>query len=130
MKKTLFFATLLLFMFVIYGQSFAIEVNQIHICKDVIDLAPIEVDSSFDAYVGKLFCFTKIVNATTAPTQIYHVWFYENAEIARVPLDIGASQWRTYSSKMVSPNMIGNWQVLVLGPDENIIESVEFIVGN
>ncbi|ETR72367.1 MAG: hypothetical protein OMM_07541 [Candidatus Magnetoglobus multicellularis str. Araruama] len=112
------------------GQSFAIDVNQIHICKDVIDLAPIEVDSSFDAYVGKLYCFTKIVDVAAPPTQIYHVWFYENAEIARVPLDIGGVQWRTYSSKVIPPTMVGNWQVLVLGPDENIIESVEFIVGN
>jgi hypothetical protein len=130
MKKALLWTALFLFVGIFSGQSFAIEVNQIHICKDVIDLAPIEVDSSFDAYVGKLFCFTKIVNVTAPPTQIYHVWFYENAEIARVPLDIGGTQWRTYSSKVIAPSMVGNWQVLVLGPDENIIESVEFIVGN
>jgi len=129
MRKSLFLAALL-FVGIFNGQSFAIDVNQIHVCKDVIDLAPIEVDSSFDAYVGKLYCFTKIVNVEAPPTQIYHVWFYENAEIARVPLDIGGTQWRTYSSKMISPSMVGNWQVLVLGPDENIIESVEFIVGN
>jgi len=130
MKKAFLLTTLFVCLGFFVGQSFAIEVNQIHICKDVIDLAPIEVDSSFDAYVGKLFCFTKIVNVTAPPTQIYHVWFYENAEIARVPLDIGSTQWRTYSSKKISPSMVGNWQVLVLGPDENIIESVEFIVGN
>jgi hypothetical protein len=130
MKKVCLLTSLFLVVGIFIGKSFAIEVNQIHICKDVIDLAPIEVDSSFDAYVGKLFCFTKIVNVAAPPTQIYHVWFYENAEIARVPLDIGGTQWRTYSSKVISPSMVGNWQVLVLGPDENIIESVEFIVGN
>jgi len=130
MKKALVLTAQILFMGLFIGQSFGIEVGQIHVCKDVIDLSPIEVDSSFDAYVGKLFCFTKIVDVTSPPTQIYHVWFYENAEIARVPLDIGGTQWRTYSSKIISPSMVGNWQVLVLGPDENIIESVEFIVGN
>jgi len=130
MKKLIFMWTLVVLVACFIGQSFAIDVNQIHICKDVIDLAPIEVDSSFDAYVGKLYCFTKIVDVAAPPTQIYHVWFYENAEIARVPLDIGGVQWRTYSSKVIPPTMVGNWQVLVLGPDENIIESVEFIVGN
>jgi len=130
MKKCTFLITFLLSLAVCTGNSFAIEVSQIHVCKDVIDLAPIEVDSNFDAYVGKLFCFTKIVDVAAPPTQIYHVWIYENNEIARVPLDIGATQWRTYSSKTVPPSMIGNWQVLVMGPDENIIESVEFIVGN
>ncbi|KPA10966.1 conserved hypothetical protein, secreted [Candidatus Magnetomorum sp. HK-1] len=130
MKHVLFLISLFLCVTVFIGQSFAIEVGRIKICKDVIDREPVESDSNFDAYVGKLFCFTKIIGVAAPPTQVFHVWFYENAEVARIPLDIGGVQWRTYSSKSIPPSMVGNWQVLVLGPDENIIESVEFIVGN
>jgi len=130
MRYVLFWITVFLCVIAFTGQSFGIEVERIKICKDVIDLEPVEPDSSFDAYIGKLFCFTKIVNVAAPPTQIYHAWFYENAEIARVPLEIGGVQWRTYSSKTIPSSMVGNWQVLILGPDENIIESIEFIVGN
>ncbi|MBF0451838.1 MAG: DUF2914 domain-containing protein [Candidatus Magnetomorum sp.] len=130
MKRFLLLMTFFLCTMALVGQSFAIEIERIKICKDVIDLEPIEADSNFDAYVGKLFCFSKIVNVAAPPTQIFHVWFYENAEIARIPLEIGGVQWRTYSSKTIPPSMVGNWQVLILGPDENIIESIEFIIGN
>jgi len=130
MKHVLFLMILFFSVTLFIDQSFAIEVGRIKVCKDIIDREPVGADTNFDAYVDKLFCFTKIIDVAAPPTQIYHVWFYENAEVARVPLNIGGVQWRTYSSKTIPPTMVGNWQVLILGPDENIIESVEFIVGN
>jgi hypothetical protein len=104
-----------------------ISVPEAVICRDVVDRQPISAGNSFDASVGKLYCFTKIIGAQT-PTQISHTWYFGNTQRAEVTLSVKASSWRTYSSKIIQPHEIGDWRVEVLGPGGDILETLEFTI--
>ena len=103
----------------------AVEVAEAVICQDVVDREPIDVGDSFEVIVGKLFCFTKIVGAQEE-IEIAHVWYHGDVERARVNLSVRAASWRTYSSKVIQPHEIGDWHVDIIGPDDEVLETVEF----
>ena len=95
------------------------------ICKDVIDRTPVDIGSSFRASVGKLYCFTKITGAQE-PTSIAHAWYFGNMQCAWVTLKVDSANWRTYSSKVIQPHQVGLWHVDVLGPDGELLQTLEF----
>jgi len=103
----------------------AVEVAEAVICQDVVDREPIDVGDSFEVTVGKLFCFTKIVGAQEE-IEIAHIWYHGDVERARVNLSVRAASWRTYSSKIIQPHEIGDWHVDIIGPDDEVLETVEF----
>ncbi len=55
-------------------------------------------------------------------TQIQHRWYYRGKEMATVTLNIGSNDWRTYSSKRLLPNWIGEWKIEVWNGDLKIQE--------
>lgn len=103
----------------------SIEVAEAVICRDVVDREPIDAGDSFEVSVGKLYCFTKIVGAQE-PIEIAHVWYSGDVERARVNLSVEAATWRTWSSKIIQAHEIGDWHVDVIGPDDEVLETVEF----
>ena len=88
---------------------------------------PVDRIESYPADFGKLYCFTRIVGADEN-TEITHVWYYEDDEMARVTLSIGSADWRTYSSKRFLPQWAGNWKVVVLDSDQNVVGEIPFIL--
>ncbi|NIS68674.1 MAG: DUF2914 domain-containing protein [Proteobacteria bacterium] len=108
-------------------QSKSLDAEFAMICRDVIDRSAIDVSTSFPVSVGKLFCFTKIVNAQD-PTQITHVWYHGSVERARVTLPVNSNSWRTYSSKIIQPHETGDWYVDILDAQGDLLVSVPFKV--
>ncbi len=86
---------------------------------------PVDRIESFPADYGKLFCFTRIIGAEK-DTQITHVWYLNNDELARVTLPVRSADWRTYSSKRFLPQWAGDWRVVVLDDQQNEIASIPF----
>jgi len=76
----------------------AVEVEVGVICRDVQEREPVDAGTEFEATVGKLFCYTKIVGAQM-PIEITHVWYHGETEMARVNLPVEAASWRTWSTK-------------------------------
>jgi hypothetical protein len=103
----------------------SIEVAVATISRDVVDREPVNAGSSFYSSVGKLYCFTKIVGADP-PVRITHVWYFGDTERASISLSVRAASWRTFSSKRIQAHEIGNWHVDVLGPDGDVLETVNF----
>ncbi len=95
------------------------------ICRDVQEREPVGEGTEFEATVGKLFCYTKIVGAEM-PIEITHVWYYNEAEMARVNLSIEGSNWRTWSTKNIWEQWIGDWHVDVIGPNGEVLKTLEF----
>jgi len=108
-------------------QITTLEVRVSAICENVHDLEPEGVGVSFDPSVGKLYCFTKVIGALT-PTQIAHVWYFNDTERARINLSVNSPSWRTCSSKIIQSHEIGSWRVDVLNSDGNILKMIQFIV--
>ena len=108
-------------------QAASLEVAMGAICRDVINREPVDVGTSFEASVGKLYCLTKITGAV-GPTEITHVWYFGNTERARVSLDVNAASWRTYSSKIIQAHEVGAWHVDVLGPADELLQAFDFTI--
>ncbi len=86
---------------------------------------PVDRIESYPADFGKLYCFTRIVGAQ-GDTEITHVWYYQDNEMARVSLSVRSSNWRTYSSKRFLPQWAGEWKVVILDEEENEIATIPF----
>jgi len=108
-------------------QAASLEVAAGSICRDVVNRQPVDVGTSFEASVGKLYCLTKIIGAGD-PTEITHVWYFGNTERARVSLDVNSASWRTHSSKIIQAHEIGAWHVDVLGPGGEVLQTYEFTI--
>lgn len=88
---------------------------------------PVDQVSTFPADFGKLYCFTRVVGATS-DTSVTHVWLYQGHEMATVTLPVGSSNWRTNSSKRFLPQWAGNWQVRVLDAEGNELANIPFVL--
>lgn len=109
--------------------EFTLEVEGV-ICRDVVDrepLDPYDPENPFDVTVEKLFCWTKIIGAQE-PIEITHVWYWGETERAKIVLEIAGSNWRTWSSKIIQPHEMGDWHVDVVGPDGEVLKTLEFAV--
>jgi len=80
---------------------------------------------SFPAATGTLYCYMKIANAADA--QVEHVWYKGDVEVNRVPLRVGGSPWRSWSSKTIAADAAGDWRCdLVV--DGKTVQSAKFKV--
>ena len=103
----------------------ALNVDEAFICRQVIARKPVDPGTNFPSSIGKLYCFTRILGANT-PTFITHVWYYGNAEQARIDLPVKASHWRTFSKITIRPRDSGVWHVDVLDSSGNRLEVLNF----
>jgi len=106
-------------------ETASLEVAVAAICTDVVDREPVGAGDAFDVSLGKVYCFTTIIGAHS-PTEITHVWYFGDIERARVNLAIKAYSWRTYSSKRIQGHEIGDWHVDVLGPEGELLKTLQF----
>lgn len=108
------------------AEAAGIEVEVAAVAVDVIDRSPVGVDDKFGPGIDKLYCYTKITGAS-AGDKIEHRWYWGEKLMATVELNIGASSWRTYSSKRIIRPWKGDWRVDVVSGDE-VLKSVEFVI--
>ncbi len=121
--------SLILFMTInaVAQEAGSVKVESAAVCENIVDREPEGANTSFSVTVEKLFFFTKIIGAEN-PIEITHVWYFGDTERARVTLPVKANTWRTYSSKVLQAHEIGAWHVDVLGPEGEVLETVEFEV--
>lgn len=119
----------LMIVFFVLGISFAqasdLRVADGTITSAIVNQIPVDRIESYRADFGKLYCFTRIIGAQE-DTEITHVWYYQDDELARVTLPIKSADWRTYSSKRFLPQWAGEWRVVVLDGDQNEIATIPF----
>jgi hypothetical protein len=103
----------------------SIKVDSIVICTSVENRQPIGTDSVFSSDVGKLYCFTKLSSETDS-SEISHVWFYKNKQMAKINLPMNAKSWHTWSAKTIMPAWKGDWQVEIQDSEGNVISKISF----
>ncbi len=127
MKKLIVWMFVVVAMGISCAQAEDLQVADGVITTAIVNQMPADKIESYRADFGKLYCFTRIVGAQE-DTVITHVWYYQDNELARVPLPIRSSNWRTYSSKRVLPQWAGEWKVVILDEKENEIATIPFIL--
>lgn len=125
MKKLIVWMFVVVAMGISCAQAADLKVADGVITTAIENQMPVDQIESYRADFGKLYCFTRIVGAQE-DTVITHVWYYQDNELARVPLPIRSSNWRTYSSKRVLPQWAGEWKVVILDENENELATIPF----
>jgi len=97
------------------------------IATAVADRAPAGVADVFPSTVGKLYCFTRLTGAGTE-TEVTHVWYRGDQEMARVALSVRSDNWRSWSSKQILPEWAGAWRVEVLDAGGTLLQTIPFTV--
>jgi hypothetical protein len=101
---------------------------EVQICTEITERACTGGAVTFDASVGKLYCWSQI-NGGSGETAIKHIWSHAGKVALEVPLTIKGNRWRTWSSKNIATSQTGEWEVKVVDEAGNTIKSVTFTVG-
>src|SRR6056297_626024 len=112
MRTKILLVTLLVGVFSLPSYAEELTIADGTITTAIEGLMPVDRIESHPAGFGKLYCYTRVTGAR-ADSQVTHVWYYQNNEMARVKLPVRSSDWRTYSSKRFLPQWQGEWEVVV-----------------
>lgn len=104
-----------------------ISVEEAVIATGVENLTPVAPGVSFDANIGRLYCFTRI-KTNFQPAIIKHLWFHGDKMVMEVTLPVKSSNWRTYSMKTILPSAGGDWKVDVTSEDGTILKTLNFTI--
>ena len=58
--------------------------------------------------------------------KIYHRWLYKGKQVAELILPVRSDRWRTYSSKAMPKQWVGDWAVEVLDSERNLLGRYAF----
>ena len=105
----------------------AVSVSEAAIGTGVEERVLVGQGFQFDSSVGKLYAFTRIIGAPSE-TQVSHKWYYGDQLMAEVSLPVRGANWRTWSTKSVMPDWVGNWRVDVIGEDGEVLDSMNFSI--
>lgn len=116
-----------LFGFVFAQEMAVLTVDEQTICTAVEERMASGADSSFANDVGQLYCFTKISGAEDT-TSVSHIWYFNDEEKAKVDLNVKGKSWRTWSSKRIAPEWVGEWKVEVVSAGGDVLSTKTFTI--
>jgi len=93
----------------------------------VVNREPSGDGSVFPPSTGALYYFTEVDGIST-PTQITHIWYYQDQKMAEIPLSLEGPRWRTWSSKRILENWVGSWKVEAVDQSGNVLSFQAFNV--
>jgi hypothetical protein len=72
-----------------------------------------------------VFYWTRVLGGKPGD-RIRHRWTFDGKSIS-IGLAIGGSHWRTYSSKRLDPDQLGEWTVEALDAEDKVLASKKFL---
>ncbi len=103
------------------------EVVRDAVAAGISDREPIDEGTVFSPALDRIYYFTEIQSQSPS-TEITHVWYYGDREVARVTLPVDGPRWRTWSSKQILPEWTGQWMVEAVTSDGSVVASQTFSV--
>lgn len=95
------------------------------LATSIMDREPQGIANKFPGDIEKIYFFTHVQGALN-PTVIYHRWYYKGKLMAEVGLPVKSKNWRTYSSKRIIFEWIGNWVVEAVDTKGQVLKSLTF----
>jgi len=106
----------------------SISVKRIFVCLGIKEREPIHPQTQFHLTAPTpIYCFTEILGAKK-PTKIKHLWLYKGRVAMATVLPIRSARWRTWSRKVIYPDLKGKWEIIILGPKKEKLTSIAFTV--
>jgi len=85
---------------------------------------PIDKITALSNDQTRIYFFTDVRNL--GGQKITHRWEYKGKVMAEIPLEVGGSPWRTYSSKTLDPSWTGEWKVTAVDGTGNTLSATTF----
>jgi hypothetical protein len=104
-----------------------VQVVRDAVAAGISDREPVEPGKMFSPGLERIYYFTE-VQSDDPNTEITHVWYYGDREMARVTLPVDGSRWRTWSSKQILPEWTGQWMVEAVTADGTVVATQAFNV--
>lgn len=105
----------------------AVQIPEAVVCQEVVDRAPVGAADVFAKEVPRVYCFTRVVGADPG-TQLVHNWYHQGNLKASVTLNVGSSDYRTWSYKTMMPQWTGEWMVEILSANGTPLENIIFVL--
>jgi hypothetical protein len=103
------------------------KVSEIAITTRIIHGGPVDsVRRISSASAKTLYCYTRVLSPDDQEREITHVWYYEGEVVGEYALPVKGAHWRTYSKKVVSKGMRGDWRVDAVDGEGNVLGTVKF----
>lgn len=80
--------------------------------RDIENREPVDTVSTLTNNLTSIVYFTEIHDM--AGQTVTHRWEYNGKIILEVPIKVGTSRWRAYSTKTLNPSWVGEWKVSVV----------------
>lgn len=87
-------------------------VTRSQLTRDIKDLEPVDTVSALTNEQTRIVYFTEIHDM--AGQTVMHRWEFNGKVILEVPIKVGTSRWRVYSTKTLLPSWVGEWKVSVV----------------
>lgn len=87
-------------------------VTRSQLTRDIKDLEPVDTVTVLTSDQSRVIYFTEIHDM--AGETVKHRWEYNGKIILEIPIKVGTSRWRAYSTKTLLPSWIGDWKVSVV----------------
>ncbi len=126
-KQSLIFVLLIILSTgLVLSQEAGVDV-ELQLCKAIEERMPVEAGVEFSSDMEQIYLWCKVTGMTDTTT-IKHLWIYQEKQLASVSLPVRSSSFRTWSSKKLLPQWVGDWEVRVVDADDNILKSLKFTV--
>lgn len=123
----LFIVLFFLLPFQVLAQEGPLGVTEMSITTRIVRGNPVDsVQRISSSSIHELYCFTKVTASEDAERQIVHEWYRNDEMVYRCVLPVRGTSWRTYSKKLVSSDMAGDWRVDVLDSTGNLLKTAKF----
>jgi hypothetical protein len=104
-----------------------LRISEMAVTTKIVRGNPIDsVHRISSASVKEIFCFTRLTATEETDTTIRHVWYRGNEKVGDYELPVKGERWRTFSRRVVSKGMSGDWRVDALDSDGKLLKSVKF----
>ncbi len=97
-------------------------------CTEIENYEPVDPDTYFDMYEGKVWVYTKVEMPKGQKGKIQHVYYLGDKKIQTIELDVKGPTFRTRSYKTMTENLCGDWKVEILSENGQLLDTVEFSV--
>ena len=104
-----------------------VQVKDAVVCQDVVDRSPVGSGDVFSKDIERVYCFSRVVGMQGQGNITYN-WYYKGTLKASVNLPVRSSNWRTWSSKTMDPELPGEWMVEILSEQGTPLQSIIFFI--
>ena len=103
------------------------KVSRAVLTTDVVDREPVNVlknDVRLADITHSLSFFSELRNMQGQTVR--HQWYYQDEQLASIELAVSSPRYRTYSTKNIMPEQLGEWRVEVVDEQGTLLAQKEF----